>query len=153
MFASLYMLAMSLTHGHAYARCVGVAEVATWLSQRRDPALYFPALAAQDPDAARAKVARLWVTWTFFESSFRSDVAGDHGRSCGIAQVAPTPSTPSCAEMRRSAYVGMSAGADVLERLTRECGSLRSALGAYASGKCGGAPALVDRRCALAGGC
>ena len=151
MFASLFLLAASF--GADYPRAVGVAEVATWLSQRRDPAIYFPALAAEDPDAARAKVARLWVVWTFYESSFRSDVVGDHGRSCGIAQVQPRPGGPTCAEMRRSAYVGMEAGAAFLESLVAQCGSLRSALGAYASGRCGGAPALVARRCSEAGGC
>lgn len=151
MFVSLFLLAASF--GADYHRSVGVAEVATWLSQRRDPALYFPELAKSDPDAARAKMARLWVTWAFYESSFRSDVSGDHGASCGVLQVVPTASTPTCTAMRRSAYVGMEAGAAVLEGLIAQCGSLERGLSAYASGTCNGAPALVAQRCAIAGGC
>ncbi len=153
MFATLFFLAAQLTHGHAYDRVVGVANVATWLASRRDPAVYFPALAREDADAARAKVGKLFVVWSFYESSFLPDVAGDSGASCGIMQVVPSHVGKTCGELRRSAYVGMEAGAVVLERLIVECGSLPRALGAYAGGHCGDAPDLVERHCALIGGC
>ena len=152
MLASLYMLAMSLTHGHAYARCVGAATTIVNVVSRTDAAFAYPRLAAEDPDAARERLGRLLTVWAYHESSYTPSAVGDHGRSVGLLQLSPSLAGRSAAELRNP-HTNVEAAIDVLRRLVAQCGSLPRALGAYASGHCGGAPALVARRCAEAGGC
>lgn len=151
MFLALFMLAASF--GTNYATAVRVASVATDLSQERDPALYFPTLAKEDEDAARHKMAALWVTFAFYESSFRHDALGDHGSSCGAMQVKPKAGYPSCTEMRKSMRVGMRAGAQAMEDAIKECGSLQRGLMGYVSGNCNVGRDVVRTRCAHVGGC
>ena len=81
---------------------------------------------------------------------------GDSGRSCGYMQVSTAHfsiTKMTCDEMRKSAYMGATAAARVMEHLVKECGSLESAMGAYASGHCGWAQDIVKNRCDLMGGC
>lgn len=151
MYTALFMLAALF--GASYQSTVDVAQIATELSQERDPALYFPELAKEDLDAARFKMASLWVVFAFHESSFQPSALGDHGRSCGLMQVQPKAGYPSCQQMLKNPKVAMRAGAMAMEDAIKECGTLKKGLSAYASGTCGGAKKLVEQRCKEAGGC
>lgn len=152
MFASLFMLAMSLTHGHAYERAVGAATTVANVVAAEDASWAFPKLAAEDPWAARARLGRLLVVWSYYESSFMPGAVGDSGRSCGIMQTAPSHTGQTCRDLM-SAHASYRAALTILRGLVHDCGSLERGLSAYASGTCNGATALVARRCALAGGC
>lgn len=158
-FAPVFFLVFDVSPMTPYKRAVSIAEVSTWTALRRDPAIYFPEMTKEDPDAARVKVAKLLADWMIYESSGYPDVSGDRGAACGLMQVVPetytqlTGKTLSCNEMRKNAWTGAEAGAEVIEALVKQCGSLKSALGAYASGHCGWAQDLVERRCAKIGGC
>jgi hypothetical protein len=159
MIEKLILLAIEIAGaGLAPERAQAAAEVAAYMAEHRDPKLYFPKLAAVDEAAARYKVARIYLTWPFYESSWHAKVVGDNGRSCGYMQVGAIhfPWTRmSCEEMQISAYWGATAGARALEHLIETCGSLESGLGAFATGRCGGAAKLVRARCDKggAGGC
>jgi hypothetical protein len=152
MFASLFMLAMSLTHGHAYERAVGAATTVCNVVATEDASWAFPALAAEDPWAARAKLGRLLITWSYYESSYMPGAIGDSGRSCGIMQTAPSHTGQTCRDLL-TAHASYRAALTILRGLVRDCGSLPRALGAYAGGHCGDAMDLVERRCAAVGGC
>lgn len=142
------LIALALTYGTTQQRAEQIATVAEWAAKRHDAAVWFPKL---ETDVARERMARLLVVWSFYESSFVPEAIGDGGKACGLLQV--HANAKRCRELTRSAYEGMDAGATMLDGLIATCGSLRSALGAYATGQCGGAPALVERRCKEAGGC
>ena len=132
-------------------RSMQIAQVTTWAAERRDPSLYFPKLAKEDPDAARVKMAKVYAVWIAHESAGRPDAVGDNGSSCGLMQVKPWLVGRTCEEMTRSAFVGMEAGAIVLERHLARCNNLKEALGAYSGrGKCE-VYELVERRCQEAG--
>jgi hypothetical protein len=88
------------------------------------------------------------------------ETRGDHtqissdGLSCvGILQVCALSSARR-AKVRASAIEGMKAGLEWLHVLKKTCGgpSLRW-LGAYASGKCGGASFVARQRCEVLGLC
>lgn len=147
------LLAFALTFGSTEARSKEVALAAAELSQERDVALYFPKLAKEDEPAARQKMAKLWIAFAFYESSFRLDVMGDNNTSCGLMQVKHKPGYPSCQEMKKSAKAAMRGGAMAMESGIAECGGLAKGLSAYASGTCNGARKLVEQRCRLIGGC
>lgn len=136
------VLAFLLGFGHdrnmGMELSIKVAGITTWVAQKRDPALYYPKLAAVDADAARVKVAKLYAEWIIHESGGRGDVVGDGGHSCGIMQVNPWHVKKSCEELRKNNFVGITAAADVLEGHLKQCkGNLKQALGAYSGrGKC-----------------
>jgi len=157
MIAQLFFLAFSISSGVAeYDRMVTAAEVGTEMAITRDPYLYFPNLSKKDEFEARLKVGKLFTTWPYFESSWKHKVVGDGGKSCGYMQVNAIfkPWTRmTCQEMKESPLAGATAGARALEFLIEKCGSLESALGAFASGHCGGSKNIVKHRCTLIGGC
>ena len=151
MITQLVLLAFEIA-GAALApqRAQQAAEVAEYMAEHRDPKIYFPKLAAVDEKAARERVGKIFLIWPFYESSWSPRVVGDDGRSCGYMQVSSVFfkwTKMTCADMQKSAYYGATAGARTIEHLIEECGDLESALGAFASGKCGGAPKLVKARC------
>lgn len=96
---------------------------------------------------------RLWG-WSYWESSWQSDPKGsnDNGSACGTLQVHGPErllSGATCAAVRKSAVLGYRVGYRLMRELVTTCGSVERALGAYATGQCGGAPQLVRRRCKL----
>jgi hypothetical protein len=144
----MFLLSMPTRQNMGMERSTQVASLTTWAAGRRDPALYFPKLAAKDPEAARVKLAKIYAEWIVYESNGRGDVAGDGGSSCGIMQVKPWHVKKSCEELRKNNFVGITAGADVLEGHVKQCnGNLKQALGAYSGrGKCEVFD-LVTKRC------
>lgn len=80
--------------------------------------------------------ASLLVTWSYYESAWNSCAVGDAGNSLGIMQVnkmwlGNKPKRVIC-----DPEEGFRASLKVLDYLTKECGSEKNALYAYASGRC-----------------
>ena len=102
-----------------------------------------PILSAIEATAVDADTARLMLVWGIHESSLRNDAVGDGGRSRCWLQIQGLGDMDelNCAK----AWMG------ILRYDEQKCGSRRAALGAIASGHCGGAPRLVQRRLEKAG--
>lgn len=102
-----------------------------------------PILSAIEATAVDADTARLMLVWGIHESSLRNDAVGDGGRSRCWLQIQGLGDMDEldCAK----AWMG------ILRYDEQKCGSRRAALGAIASGHCGGAPRLVQRRLEKAG--
>lgn len=152
MLETLMLLALTLSHGHAYARALGASTMVVNVVVKADTSILYPELTKEDPWAARTRLGRLFVAWSYYESSWEPKARGDNGTSCGIMQMKPWYVGKTCKELENP-HVAYEASLKFLERLTKQCGTLRSALGAYASGKCDGAPTLVAKRCQISEGC
>lgn len=102
-----------------------------------------PILSAIEATAVDADTARLMLVWGIHESSLRNDAVGDGGRSRCWLQIQGLGDMDelNCAK----AWMG------ILRYDEQKCGSRRAALGAIASGHCGGAPRLVQKRLDKAG--
>ena len=102
-----------------------------------------PILSAIEATAVDADTARLMLVWGIHESSLRNDAVGDGGRSRCWLQIQGLGNMDelNCAK----AWMG------ILRYDEQKCGSRRAALGAIATGHCGGAPRLVQRRLEKAG--
>lgn len=102
-----------------------------------------PILLAIESTAPDADTARLMLTWGVYESALRNEAVGDGGKSRCWLQVQRLGDLDelNCAK----AWIG------ILRYDERLCGSRRSALGAIATGHCGGAPRLVQKRLEKAG--
>lgn len=99
------------------------------------------------------ETARRLVVWSWFESRWMAH-ALNPGGDCGVLQVRSLWwQGHTCAEIRKDRRLGFRLGMDAMVSLAETCGSMSAGLGAYASGKCGGSPMLVARRCALSEGC
>lgn len=98
---------------------------------------------------------RGWV-WAFHESALTQDALGDNGASCGYMQVM-TPEKvltgATCEKVRKDGVLGFRVGLGLMKRLIDKCGSVRSGLTNYATGK--DCPTwtiqLVTKRMKLAG--
>lgn len=102
----------------------------------------------------RAATARLLLAWSWYESRWNACALGDQGRSVGVMQVNRAWLGADADRVVCDAREGYRAGLRVLRHLVGACGPMRSALAAYAGGRCQGSPkvnALVERRCAAAG--
>ena len=102
-----------------------------------------PILSAIEATAVDADTARLMLVWGIHESSLRNNAVGDGGRSRCWLQIQGLGDMDelNCAK----AWMG------ILRYDEQKCGSRRAALGAIATGHCGGAPRLVQRRLEKAG--
>lgn len=102
-----------------------------------------PILAAIEATAPDADTAKTMLVWGIHESSLRNNAVGDNGRSRCWLQVQDLGDLDelNCAK----AWLG------ILRYAEKQCGSRRAALGSIATGHCGGAPRLVQRRLAKAG--
>ena len=102
-----------------------------------------PILSAIEATAPDADTARIMLVWGIRESSLRNRAVGDGGRSRCWLQIQGLGDMDelNCAK----AWMG------ILRYDEQKCGSRRAALGAIASGHCGGAPRLVQRRLEKAG--
>lgn len=149
---ALISLAMLLSHGGAETRANAAADAIIKVTADFDATELYPEHASE-PKVAREKLAKLLIAWSYWESSWRHDVLGDGGRSCGIMQVMPRTGGVSCDKIRSSPEAGFRAGLGVIRSLNKTCGGLRPALGAYGSGKCGGIKKIVDERCKKSGAC
>lgn len=100
-------------------------------------------LSAIETVAPDQETARLMLVWGIHESALRNEAVGDGGKSRCWLQVQRLGDLDelNCAR----AWMG------ILRYDERLCGSRRSALGAIATGHCGGAPRLVQRRLDRAG--
>lgn len=80
---------------------------------------------------------RGWV-WAYHESGFQVDALGDNGASCGYLQVM-TPekvlTDATCDKVRKDGVLGFRVGLGLMKRLIDKCGSTRSGLTNYATGK------------------
>lgn len=98
--------------------------------------------------------ANIAAVFLELESGGDPSVVGDHGAACSKMQMHPEAREGHpCAELIADSVLAIRIWMRQLRRLRGICGSTERALGALASGKCGGAPALVKYRCSLAGGC
>ena len=102
-----------------------------------------PILSAIEATAPDADTARIMLVWGIRESSLRNSAVGDGGRSRCWLQIQGLGDLDelNCAK----AWIG------TLRYAEQTCGSRRAALGSIASGHCGGAPKLVQRRLEKAG--
>ncbi|MDA4132627.1 MAG: hypothetical protein OK454_05820 [Thaumarchaeota archaeon] len=102
-----------------------------------------PILNAIETVAGDEDTARLMLVWGIHESSLRNGAVGDGGLSRCWLQIKYLGDLDelSCAK----AWIGL------LKYDEQKCGGRRAALGAIASGHCGGAPKLVQRRLDRAG--
>ncbi len=104
-----------------------------------------------DP-AERAAWARRLYGWSYFESSFYANPQGsnDSDAACGVLQVHEPHKLldgTTCAKVRASRVLGYRVGLRKMQATITECGTVKRALGAFATGSCGGAPKLVEERC------
>ena len=105
-----------------------------------------------DGDEGTTATARLLVVFAWLESAFHADVKGDGGVSIGVLQVSRYHlDGHEVDEVLADRRLGLRIGLRYMRELASRCGSVSRGLGAYASGRCGGAPKLVARRCQLAG--
>lgn len=148
----LLTLAMALSGGGAKGRATVAIDEVVNIVDSVDATELYPHL-KDKPEEAKEKLARLLVSWSYWESAWDHNALGDGGRSCGIMQVNPKTIGMSCAELRSSPRAGMHAGFRIIRRLNQVCGGLKPALGAYGSGQCGGIKSIVEKRCKASGGC
>ena len=149
---ALISLAMLLSKGGAETRANAAADAIIKVTADFDATELYPEL-KNDPAAAKEKLGKLLIAWSYWESSWRHDVVGDGGRSCGIMQVMPRTGGMTCDKLRSSPEAGFRAGLGAIRYLNKTCGGLRPALGAYGSGKCGGIKKIVAERCSKSGAC
>lgn len=150
--SAILALALELSGGQLKGRAANAVESASVAASAVDATEFYPALKS-NPEEAQEKLTRLLVAWSYWESTWDYRAIGDNGRSCGIMQVAAITAGRTCNELIASPKAGYAAGLTHMKYLVKRCGSLKSALGAYAAGKCGAVPALVERRCTKSGGC
>lgn len=148
----LLTLAMALSGGGAKGRATTAIDEVTNIVDSVDATELYPHL-KDKPDEAKARLGRLLIAWSYWESAWDYKALGDGGRSCGIMQVNPKVIGMTCEELRSSPRAGLQAGFRVLRRLNQICGGLKPALGAYGSGKCGGIKTIVEKRCRISEGC
>lgn len=150
--SAILALALELSGGQLKGRAAMAVDAATIAASKVNATEFYPDL-KNDPEAAQEKLVRLLVAWSYWESTWDHKAVGDAGRSCGIMQVGAITAGRTCKELTASPAAGYTAGLTHMRYLVNRCGSLRSALGAYASGKCGSVQSLVTRRCTKSGGC
>ena len=148
----LLTLAMALSGGGAKGRATVAIDEVVNIVDSVDATELYPHL-KDKPEEAKTRLARLLISWSYWESAWDHNALGDGGRSCGIMQVNPRTIGMSCMELRSSPRTGMQAGFRVIKRLTQVCGGLKQGLGAYGSGKCGGVKSIVEKRCKISDGC
>lgn len=108
------------------------------------------------PDGRHA-TARLLLAWSRWESRWDACAVGDNGRALGIVQVHRewfARVGVSEVATKCDAREGFRAGLRVMHLLVAQCGTVRRALAAFASGSCNPSPhvaALVERRMRAAG--
>lgn len=104
----------------------------------------------------RAASACLASVWFYRESAFDPTVGGDGGTSFGLpqmkAQYVPIVEI-SLDAIRTDRKESARAGFRLLRHEIKRCGGVVSGLGAYATGKCGGAKEKVEHRLKLAEAC
>ena len=98
------------------------------------------ALAAEGvPEGAeRDTWARRAWTWGVFESALTRDALGDGGVACGYLQVVNPGlwlKDATCTSVRKDGVAGWRVGLRVMKHLIDRCGSVRSGLTSYATGK------------------
>lgn len=105
-------------------------------------------------DSRTPAEARLALVWSYRESSWRTSVVGDDGRSLGLcqnslAEIAAARSTPKLVLASRVEAARVCLHTIRLGRV--RCGSLRAGLGYVATGRCAPRLAIVVDRCRDAG--
>jgi len=148
----LLTLAMALSGGGAKGRATVAADEVVNIVDSVDATELYPHL-KDNPEEAKARLARLLISWSYWESAWDHNALGDGGRSCGIMQVNPKSIGMTCNHLRSSPRAGLDAGFRVIRRLNQVCGGLKPALGAYGSGRCGGIKSIVEKRCRISDGC
>jgi len=107
-----------------------------------------------DEAAARARLARAAGLFAWSEARWRADAVNPVTGTLGPLQVSPVHlGGVRRRDLLADRRVGLRLGLRVMVRYIALCGTVRSGLGGFASGSCRGALDLVDRRCALVGGC
>jgi hypothetical protein len=150
--STLLALALVLSNGELPKRAALVVDDVISVESTVDPVEFYPEL-AKEPELAREKLGRLLVSWSFWESTWNHKAIGDGGRSCGIMQVMARTHNRTCSELTASRKAGLTAGLQEMKYLVGKCGNIKSAMGAYISGKCGALPKLIEKRCKISGGC
>jgi hypothetical protein len=151
--SAILALALSMSGGKLKERAELATDEVINVTSTVNVFDFYPEL-KDSPEEAREKLGKLLIAWSYWESTWDFKAIGDRGRSCGIMQVAAgAASGKTCMQLTSSAHEGYVAGLNAMKYLVVRCGGLRPALGAYASGKCGGVPTLVERRCKKSGAC
>ena len=108
----------------------------------------------QDTDSkvAREKTAKLLLVWAWLESAWNARAVGDGGQSIGVLQITRQwLGSSTVAEVLADRRLGLRIGLGIMRQARDKCGSVKSGLGMYASGKCGHALPIAAHRCKLAG--
>lgn len=117
----------------------------------------FPRKETETQDEACERTARVALRWQHGESSLLANPKGsnDDGQACGAMQVnVQHIGFEECRLARKSYRHGVEIGVRMMLAEVARCGGVVAGLGAYSTkGQCGGAPMLIARRCAEAGGC
>jgi hypothetical protein len=111
----------------------------------------------EQQEALDAKASACLVTvWFYRESRFDPKAVGDNGTSFGVPQLKASHAAlteVSLEDIRTNRKESIRAGWRLLRIEIKRCGSVLGGLGAYASGKCGGAQEKVKHRMKLAESC
>lgn len=145
MFTLVFLLVASLNPQRSAAASASFADDVVHV------VLTEPPLFEGDVDEAKLETARLLGVFAEGESNGEARALGDGGASCGVTQLGfVARAGHSCESVRADRRLGLRLGLRWMIRMRNECGSVARGLGAFASGRCGGAAALVRRRCAAA---
>lgn len=132
----------------------------------RDVAIEKAPLCTMDDDYdARMCTAKFHIAMQWGEGRFRVNTIGDGGKSFGPLQMrafwtfgrfAENGSPLRVEHFLASRRQAILTAHDVLLELKKRCGSTKSAIRAYMSGRCEGTPAAIretEKRCQWIGGC
>ena len=134
------LLAVGYPLAPSRLRAEDVPQIARWVYE------------AAEAEEASIDDAELEMVWIAFESSGRPDARSIDGHDCSLLQLRGAARAGySCAELADDPVLAARLWLRHLHAARLTCGSTARALGAVATGVCGGAPRLVARRCALAG--
>lgn len=133
---------------------LGRAALQPWILVGKGPLLAVWVTAGTLAAGGSVDEARIAAVTAARESGGDPHALSPDGLDCGLMQLRGVARRGhACAEFYANPALAVAVWIDDLHDLQQKCGATPAALGALATGKCGGAPVLVARRCALAGGC
>lgn len=154
LFSLIHLISVTLSHGYLSNDIVTESSIDV-----RDIALEEPILfhvKGFDEFEDRKASACLAATWFYRESAFDPTVVGDKGTSFGVGQMKKQHALIIDMEIdliRTDRKESIRAGYRLLRHEIKRCSNVSDGLGAYATGKCGGAKEKVNSRLMIAKSC
>lgn len=161
---AMLLAAQLLGHAASPEQAYEIARDAVEVAREDEP--LFPCKKDGDCESAREKTALLLTVWTIRESGGVANIWGDNHTSVGAMQFKPVYLQHTAManyamtvdDVLGSRKVALRLGLAWMRYLRKDVcgGSIKSALNAYASGRCIGnmkSREKVRVRCGLAGGC